>query len=102
LSAELPLTNREIAELLAERGDETEGHRERAYRRSSAAALVWPEEAANLLAEGRPLTDLPYVGDRLAACIEGWIVDPPEAVEPMPRRRGFVTLTDVMAVLTSA
>jgi histidinol phosphatase-like PHP family hydrolase len=102
MSIEQPLTNREIAELLARRGDETEGPRRRAYRRSSEAAFVWHEEAADLLGEGRPLTDLPYIGDRLAARIEGWITDAPQPIEPPPSRRGFVTLTDVMRVLTDA
>jgi len=99
---ELPLANRSIAELLARRGDETEGPRQRAYRRSSAAAFVWPEEAAEVLAAGRPLTELRYVGDRLAARIEGWITDPPEVPEPPPSRRGFLTLTQVARALEGA
>jgi len=99
---ELPLANRSIAELLARRGDETEGPRQRAYRRSSAAAFVWPEEAAEVLAAGRPLTELRYVGDRLAARIEGWITDAPEVPEPPPSRRGFLTLTQVARALEGA
>ena len=102
MSIEVPLTNRAIAELLARRGDETEGPRQRAYRRSSAAAFVWPEEAAEVLAQGRPLTELRYVGDRLAARIEGWITDPPEVPEPPPSRRGFLTLAQVARALESA
>jgi putative hydrolase len=95
MSIELPLTNRDLAELLARRGDETDGPRQRAYRRSPTAAYVWPEEAAEVLAQGRPLTELRYVGDRLAARIEGWITDPPEVPEPPPSRRGFLTLSRV-------
>ena len=102
MSIELPLTNRDIAELLALRGDETDGPRQRAYRRSSAAAFVWPEEAAEVLAQGRPLTELRYVGDRLAARIEGWITDPPEVPEPPPSRRGFLTLSQVARALDGA
>jgi DNA polymerase (family 10) len=93
------LTNAQIAELLARRGDETEGPRQRAYRRSAAAAFVWPEEAASVLAGGRPLTELSYVGDRLAARIAGWIEDPPEVPEPPPSRRSFITLADVLQTL---
>lgn len=95
-------TNQQIAELLAQRGDVTEGPRQRAYYRSSAAAFVWPEEAADVHAAGRPLTDLRYVGDRLATRIAGWIEDPPEAPEPPPHRDGFLTLTQVMAELDRA
>jgi histidinol phosphatase-like PHP family hydrolase len=87
------LTNRDIAELLARRGDETEGPRRRAYLRASAAAFVWTEEAAQLLADGRPLTELRYVGDRLAGRIANWIESETEVPEPPPSRRGFATLS---------
>ena len=90
-----PPTNRVIAELLAQRGDASDGPRQRAYRRSSAAAFVWPEEAADVHTEGRPLTELRYVGDRLAKRIAGWIEDPPDPPEPPEHRRGFLTLTEV-------
>ena len=96
-----PVTNRQIAELLARRAEETDGHRRRAYRRSAAAAFLWLEEAAELHAEGRPLTQLKYVGDRLAARIAGWIEDPPEVPEPPPVRRGFLTLAELKPVLDS-
>jgi putative hydrolase len=102
MASDLPLINRDIAELLAQRGDETEGPRQRAYRRSSAAAFLWTEEAADVLAAGRRLTELPYVGDRLAARIEGWITDPPERPEPPASRRAFISLTQVLSALKSA
>ena len=100
--ASVTLTNRDIAELLARRAEETEGPRQRAYRRSSAAAFLWPEQASAVLASGRPLTDLRYVGDRLAARISGWIEDPPEVPEPPPSRRGFLTLADLAPHLDAA
>jgi putative hydrolase len=95
------LTNTGIAELLAQRGDETEGPRQRAYRRSSAAAFVWPEEAAALLADGRPLTELRYVGDRLAARIRDWIESDASPPEPPPERSGYITLADATQTLAS-
>jgi histidinol phosphatase-like PHP family hydrolase len=98
----MSITNAQIAELLARRGDETEGPRQRAYRRSSAAAFVWPEEAADIHSAGRSLTELPYVGERLAARIAGWVEDPPEVPDPPPERRGFATLTQVRAALEQA
>jgi histidinol phosphatase-like PHP family hydrolase len=97
-----PPTNVQIAELLGQRGDVTEGPRQRAYYRSSAAAFVWPEEAADVHASGRPLTEMRYVGDRLAARIAGWIEDPPEVPESPPQRSGFLSLTQVMAELDRA
>jgi DNA polymerase (family X) len=97
----MALTNADIAELLARRGDETDGPRQRAYRRSAAAAFVWPEEAAAVHAQGRPLTELSYVGDRLAARIAGWIEDAPEVPTPPESRRGFITLADVLHTLDS-
>jgi histidinol phosphatase-like PHP family hydrolase len=96
------VTNQQIAELLARRAEETDGPRQRAYRRSSAAAFIWPEEAADLHSEGRSLTELHYVGDRLAARIAGWIEDPPELVEAPPERDGFITLTQARAALEGA
>jgi histidinol phosphatase-like PHP family hydrolase len=93
------LSNADIAELLARRGDETEGPRQRAYRRSSAAAFLWPEEAARLVVEGRPLTELRYVGDRLASRINDWIVSGTPAPEPLPERRGFISLADATEIL---
>lgn len=95
----MSLTNRDIAELLARRGDETDGPRQRAYRRSSAAAFVWTREAAELVAEGIPLTELRFVGDRLARRIKGWIESPPEVPERPPRRLGFMTLTEAETLL---
>ena len=98
----MALSNADIAELLARRGEETEGPRARAYRRAAAAAHVWPEEAADVLAAGRPLNELPGVGDRLAARIAGWIQDPPEVPEPPPARRGFMTASVVGEILRAA
>ena len=60
----MPVTNLDIAELLARRSEETEGPRARAYRRSSRAALGWHEEAAELVAQGRSLTELYAIGER--------------------------------------
>ena len=94
-------TNRQIAELLARRAEETEGPRHRAYRRSSAAAFLWPEEAAAVHAAGRSLTELRYVGDRLAKRIAGWIEDPPEVPEPPPERHGFLTISELLPVIQS-
>jgi putative hydrolase len=92
-------SNAEIAELLARVGERAEGHRQRAYRRAARAALAWPEEAAEVLAAGRPLTELTGIGPRLAGRIESWIEDPPEIPEPPETRRAFSTYAAARALL---
>jgi histidinol phosphatase-like PHP family hydrolase len=83
------VTNLQIAELLGRRADEAEGHRKRAYGRASSAALMWPEEAADLFARSESLETLAGVGPSLARRIAGWLEDPGEPLEPPPPRRGF-------------
>ena len=88
----MPLTNLDIAELLARRSEETEGQRARAYRRASRAALGWHDEAVDLLEAGRSLTDLYAVGTKLAGRIRDWIEEEPEIGERPPARNGFLTM----------
>ena len=95
------LTNSDISELLAVRSDETksEAHRSRAYRRAARAALTWPEEAADLLEQERPLTELYGVGDKLAGRISAWIEDPPELEERPVLRHDFMTRAEARRLL---
>jgi putative hydrolase len=95
----MPVTNLDIAELLARRSEETEGPRARAYRRASRAALGWHEEASALLEQGRSLTELYGVGARLAGRIEGWIEEAPAIDERAPARSGFITMASAQTVL---
>ena len=60
-----PLTNSQIAELLAIAGDDAKPPLNRAYRRASQKALLWEEEVTCLHQEGRSLTELPGVGPYL-------------------------------------
>lgn len=88
----MPLTNLDIAELLAQAGERAEGHRSKAYSRASRAALLWDVEAAEVVAAGEPASSLEALGDRLGARIEGWLQDPPEIEGPPPEKRtGFST-----------
>jgi putative hydrolase len=87
----MSLTNLQLADLLARSADETESYRQRAYRRASRSALAWTEEASDLIEQGRPLTELVNVGDKLARRIEGWMNDAPEVEEPPESRTGFST-----------
>lgn len=95
----MPVTNLDIAELLARRSEETEGQRARAYRRASRAALGWHEEASEMLAAGRSLTELYGVGDKLAGRIEAWIEEEPEVGERPPSRTGFITMAMARSAL---
>jgi histidinol phosphatase-like PHP family hydrolase len=82
-------TNVDIAELLARAAETADGHRARAYRTASVAALMWSEEAADLVAADRSLTELERIGPSLARRVRGWIEDPPEIPSPPPARAGF-------------
>jgi histidinol phosphatase-like PHP family hydrolase len=99
----MPLTNAQLAELLARAAEEeTPGtNRHKALRRASRAALFWPEEAGDLMRADRPLTELRAVGPWLAGIIGAWLTreDPPDPPEPPEVRRGFLTLSEARATL---
>jgi histidinol phosphatase-like PHP family hydrolase len=86
-------TNGGLAELLARAAEDEEGHRARALRRASRAALQWPEEASAAAARGA-LTELRAIGPWVSRIIEGWLEEPPPAPEPPESRRGFITRTE--------
>ena len=71
------MTNADIAELLADAASDAEGMRQKALKRASRTAFLWPEEAADLLAAGRNLTELPSVGPFIARLLTEWIETPP-------------------------
>lgn len=95
----MPLSNLDIAELLARRSEETEGPRARAYRRASRAALGWHEGAAEMLEAGKSLTDLYGVGAKLAGRIEAWVEEEPEIGERPASRSGFITMATARKTL---
>jgi putative hydrolase len=95
------LENSQISELMAQAGDVYEGQRQRAYRRAARHALMWPEQAADLLDEGRSLTELSALGPRLSGLVRSWLNDPPEVPEPPATRAGFMSFAHAREV-TSA
>lgn len=95
----MSLSNGDLAELLWRGGDEETTHRRRALQQASRAARFWSEEASDLAAAGRSLTELRSVGPWVAARIHAWIDAPPEVPEPDETRRGFLTLAEVRRVL---
>jgi histidinol phosphatase-like PHP family hydrolase len=95
----MSLTNLQIADLLARSADEAESYRQRAYRKASRAALAWTQEARDVLDEGRSLTELLGVGDKLARRLEEWLEDPPEVGDPPESRTGFSTRSVSSAIV---
>jgi len=95
----MPLTNGTLAELLYGAAEDHADQRQRALRRAARYALVWPEEAADVVSSGRSLTDLPAVGPWVARLIEGLLGDPPEVVEAHELRTGFITYAEAAKVL---
>jgi hypothetical protein len=66
------LTNSQIAELLALAAEDAKPPLNRAYRRASRKAFLWPEEAFELLRDGRALSELPGIGPYLEKVIGKW------------------------------
>jgi histidinol phosphatase-like PHP family hydrolase len=93
------LTNGELGELLWGAAHEETNHRRRALERASRASRFWPEEAGEIAASGRPLTELRAVGPWVAARIEAWLEAPPPIPEPDETRRGFLTYAEVRRTL---
>jgi histidinol phosphatase-like PHP family hydrolase len=93
------LTNADLGELLWTASRDEADHRRRALERASRASRFWPEEAEDLAASGRPLTDLRAVGPWVAERIASWLEDPPDAAEPDEMRRAFLTYAEVRRVL---
>ncbi|HEX5948208.1 MAG TPA: PHP domain-containing protein [Actinomycetota bacterium] len=93
------MSNAMLAELLGRAADAEDGHRRRALRRAGRAAMLWPEEAADLDAAGRPLTELRAVGPWVADRLRGWFDDPPDVPRPPETRRGFMTRAEARSIL---
>jgi histidinol phosphatase-like PHP family hydrolase len=93
------LTNGDLGELLFVASNEETEHRRRALVRASRAARFWPEEAGEVAAAGRSLTELRSVGPWVAARLEAWLEDPPPIPEPDDARRGYLTYAEVRRVL---
>ena len=89
--------NSVIAELLLQASEHADTEqRQRALRRAARAALMWPQEAAELLASGQSLTVLPQVGPWVAAQITQ--LSAGEAVEPPIERRGFLAWAEATSL----
>jgi histidinol phosphatase-like PHP family hydrolase len=93
------LSNAAIAELLAQEAERQEGIRQRAYRKAARSAFLWPEQAVDLLAAGRSLTELKGIGPFIARTLRTWLDEPPKTISPPPLRRDFLALADAREIL---
>ena len=93
------LSNADIAELLAVAAESAKQPMQKALRRASRKALLWTEEAAQLVDQERSLEELPGVGPALSKIINRWIHDPPDVPKPPEIRSGFLTVLQARAIL---
>jgi histidinol phosphatase-like PHP family hydrolase len=93
------LTNAQVAELLALESESAKMPAQKALRAASRRALMWEEEAADLLKAGRSLTELANVGPYIADLLQRWIERPPDVPQPPEIRRQFLTITEAKSVL---
>ena len=96
----MPLTNTELAELLARQSEIESGVLVRAFRRAARNALFWREGAATLAAQNRSLTELSTIGPFVEKRVRQWIENPKLALGTNPPiRRDFFALADARSFL---
>jgi DNA polymerase (family 10) len=94
------LTNADLAELLAREAEANAGILSRAFRRAARSAFLWPEQAADLIAQKQPLTELHAIGPFIAKQILRWIDKPPPSSAKIPPiRHDFFALADARKLL---
>jgi histidinol phosphatase-like PHP family hydrolase len=95
------VTNANLAELLALEAAKVGPPLNRAFRRASRRAFLWPEEAKDIVRRGGSLAELQGIGPYLERTLQKWIANPPSAEAPPPLRSGFLTLTQAQSILDS-
>lgn len=96
----MPLTNAELAELLARQSESESGILVRAFRRAARNALSWPESATALVAQNRSLLELRGIGPFIEKRVRGWINNSERVSGKIPLlRRDFFSLADAKALL---
>lgn len=94
------ISNADIAELLALEATRREGIRQRAFRRASRLAFLWPEQVLTLRSNDRSLTELKGIGPFIAKEIETWLSTPGMQIPRPPAiRSNFLTLADARELL---
>lgn len=96
------LTNAQLADLLAQEGENHSGTLARAYRRAARSAFLWPETVGEILGRNGSLIELHGVGPYLAKQLAAWSKKPPSRPGRVPpERRDFLTMADARALLAS-
>ena len=91
--------NAQLAELLACAAEEASNFVQRAMRRAARSAFLWPQEAHQILADGRSLTELAHVGPFLEKKIHEWIASGIQPAPAPPIREQFLTLARARGLL---
>lgn len=92
------LTNSDIAELLAREAEHAKQPLQRALRRASRRAFLWPVEVADMTQKGEDLTQLSGIGPYLNKLILQWLANTPRKIEVPEIRQGFLTLTGAQEI----
>jgi histidinol phosphatase-like PHP family hydrolase len=61
--------------------------------------MQWPEEAADVVASGRSLTELRAIGKWTARIIHDWLENPPDIPDRPEYRSGFMTMAEARRIL---
>jgi histidinol phosphatase-like PHP family hydrolase len=98
--AKQPLTNAQLADLLAQEAKGQSGTLARAYRRAARSAFLWPETVAGILDRGGSLLELHGVGPFIGRRLTEWLANRPASLPRVPpERRDFLTMADARALL---
>ena len=94
------LSNTDIAELLAKQAEAETGILSRAFRRAARSAFLWPENATDLAAQNRSLTELRGIGPFIEKQIRQWLDKPPPLSTKIPAiRQDFISLAEAKQLL---
>jgi hypothetical protein len=94
------LDNAAISELCAREAEHVSSHLQQAFRRAARKALLWSEEARDLVFAGRSLSELDGIGPSLVRRIHKWMDEPLDIVDRPPIRQEFLTLTQARRALS--
>lgn len=94
------LSNTAIAELLAQQAETETGILSRAFRRAARSAFLWPEEASDLVAQNRSLTELRGIGPFIEKQIRSWFDKTQRPVKSVPAlRQDFISMAEARHLL---
>lgn len=94
------LSNTAIAELLAQQAETETGILSRAFRRAARSAFLWPEEASDLVAQNRSLTELRGIGPFIEKQIRSWFDKTQRPVKSVPAlRQDFISMAEARQLL---